>query len=76
MTGCEKFSVANFEMINSEEINLTKTNLSKEKQYLVNIYREFKTEKCAPDFAVKDPGSFSNSRSLTCANKIIKTIYF
>lgn len=72
LTDCEKLPVANFETINSEEINVTKTDLGKDQQYLLNIYRTVKTGECAPDLAVKDPGPLSNSRWLTCANRILR----
>ena len=59
-------------MVISGDINVTKTYLSKDQQYLLNIYRTIKTGKCMPDPAVKDPGPHSNSRWLTCANRILR----
>ncbi|GBM66929.1 hypothetical protein AVEN_9127-1 [Araneus ventricosus] len=66
LTNCEKLPITNFKSIELDEININKTDLSNYQQYLLFIVRAIQTGQCAPYLAVRDSGSLSHSRWLTC----------
>ncbi|GBO43333.1 hypothetical protein AVEN_207343-1 [Araneus ventricosus] len=76
LTNRVKLPIMTFEAIKLDEININKTGLSKDEQHLLDIVRAIQTGQCAPDLAVRDTGSFSHSRWLTCANWVLRFIYF
>lgn len=72
LPSCEKNPVVDFVPIQSEVITINKTDLSKDQQYLLHIIRAVISGFCDPELAVKDPGTLSNSRWLTCANRVLR----
>ncbi|GBM61515.1 hypothetical protein AVEN_17058-1 [Araneus ventricosus] len=64
-------SIINFEAIELDEISINKTDLSNDQQYLLDIVIAIQTGQCAPDLAVRDPGSLSPSKWFTCAIRVL-----